>query len=481
MCPCRPVSVVQTAGGLEIEDSLLLSCHYHFIGIGGAGMSALAEVLLSRGCPVSGSDLRDSETVRALRAHGAQVTVGHQQRLSDDVAVVVVSDAIGSTNPELQWARARNLRVLSRADALDQVLSDRKSIAVTGTHGKTTTTGMVSQVLEGCGFDPLTLVGGGIGPKGTTARLGQGEWAVAEACEAFNAFLHLHPRVAVVTNIDADHLDYHGTFDNLLNSFREFIRSLPSDGCLIACQDDPYVRQLTAQSPAPVIGYGLGQGDLRAVGLEHTEAGSSYELIRRGSSFGRVRLSVLGEHNVLNSLAALAVAEHLGINPADAVAALHDFTGVKRRFDPLGCHRGVLVVDDYAHHPREVAATLKAAREGVSSRRLLLVFQPHLYSRTRHFLREFAETLQEPDVLYLTDIFAAREKPDGITTGRTLLLAAEETRQGKPTFYVPKLADLPELLEREAKEGDLVIVMGAGDIREVGEELVSRLSASSGA
>ncbi len=444
-------------------------------------MSAIAQVLLDRGHEVSGSDLRDSQTLTRLRSLGARIGVGHQADLCLGADTLIVSDAIPTTNPELSYARDHSIPILTRAQALACLLEGKRTIAIAGTHGKTTTTGMVSTILESGGLEPLTLIGGELGPEGSTARLGRGTWAVAEACEAFNAFLSLRPQVAVITNVEPDHLDFHKTFANLLRSFRAFVGSVSSDGLVIGCTDSPPVVDLLSQCRARHVSYGLKGGDYTARDLSFSSEGAGYTLMVRGRDEGRVSLAVTGEHNVANSLAALAVAEHTGLGREAAIRGVAGFRGVRRRFDLLGEERGVRVYDDYAHHPTEVRVTLKAARQSLAPRRLILVFQPHLYSRTRLFLKEFAEVLAEPDLLLLTDIYAARERPLEGFTGKALYDAAKAARRTLPTEYHAAPEAVPASLKPRLQAGDVVIVMGAGDIRRVGEALVEMLRRSGSA
>ncbi|HZO91051.1 MAG TPA: UDP-N-acetylmuramate--L-alanine ligase [Chthonomonadaceae bacterium] len=463
--------------------------HLHFLGIGGIGVSALAQVALARGARVSGSDPHaDPQTnpaIRRLLEQGATLYTEHRPaNLSEEVSLVVASAAIAEDNPELREAHRRGLRVISRAEFLGELMAAHKGpkIAVAGTAGKTTTTAMVSFLLQQAKLDPTVFVGGEVPQLGGNVRIG-GETGpfVAEACEAYDSFLYLKPDIAVVANIEADHLDYYGTFDRVMESFLRFVKGVTEGGKLIACVDDPGVRQLLAHAPASlqVVGYGVAQ-----------EAASRAENIApgRGVAFDwitpngqtTVRLRLPGRHNALNALAAATVGWQLGLPMPQIAETLAAFQGVGRRQEILGevaLEGGdLLVMDDYAHHPTKLRATLEALRDAYPDRRLVAVFQPHLYSRTRDFLAGFADALAQADALVVTDIYPAREAPiPGVRAADIVNLAARRNPQA-PAIYLPDKRDIPPMLAALMRPNDLVVFLGAGDIREQGEAFVRLLA-----
>ncbi len=441
----------------------------HLVGIGGAGMSGLARVLARQGVRVTGSDAQDSATLEALRKqHDVVAAAGHDAALVGDADLVVVSAAVRGGNPEVAAARAAGIPIISRAEMLGRLM-DRygRSVAISGTHGKTTTTGMAACVLEDGGLDPTVLIGGDLPRYGGNARVGASDVFLAEACEAYDSFLDLSPQVAVITNIEADHLDYYGDLENVLRSFRRFLSQVAA--LAIVCGDDAnIVRLLSGMKDGPgVLTYGFSEGvTLRAEDLALDGPRPSYGVARRGERLGRVTLSVPGRHNVLNSLAALAVGLHFGVPFARVAAGLGNFTGTGRRFERLGeTADGVLVVDDYAHHPTEIRATLAAARRACPDRRVVAVFQPHLPSRTQDFKMEFAESFADADFVVLTDIYLAREQPlEGVTGAGLAALTADRRGAGHVT-YVGDKTQLPARLCDLLRPGDLLLTLGAGDIR----------------
>jgi UDP-N-acetylmuramate--alanine ligase len=447
----------------------------HFIGIGGVGMSGLARLLLARGIRVTGSDVKETETTEALRREGAQVLIGHRVDNLGEPDRVVYSAAIGKANPELAEARRRGIPAVVRAELLGEVMRDRIGIAIAGTHGKTTTTAMVASIFLRAGADPSILIGGDWAPIGSNARAGRGRFFIAEACEAFDSFLELHPHIAVVTNIEADHLDWHKSEEGVVEAFRRFLGQMDAAGCAIVGRDDLRVQRLLPTIPARVLTFGLEDGaELTARDLDPDRGLPRFTVLWRRSVLGEVRLNVPGRHNVLNALAALGVALEVGLPFSAAREALAEFSGVGRRFERLGLERGVLVIDDYAHHPTEIAATLAAARAALD-RRLIAVFQPHLYSRTQLLLPQFARAFRDADQVIITEIYPAREKPIPGIDGR---LVAEEIARAdprRPVTFIGGPADLLDYLLERARPGDAVLTMGAGDIREVGENLVRAL------
>ncbi len=466
--------------GISFETSQLVQLleridTIHFVGIGGIGMSALAQYLLSKGKKVTGSDLYESEITEGLQRRGAQITFGHSPENIDDAQLVVVTAAIPGDNPEVLSARGRGIPLVTRAQLLGAIMHSHKGIAITGTHGKTTTTAMLGYLLHQEGWDPTVFVGGEVRQWGGNCRIGQSEWLVTEACEAYDSFLQLHPYLAVITNIEPDHLDYYQDFLHLLKSFKQFIAQVSPEGGIVACGDDPSVRDLLKGVPVPVLYYGFSErNDLRP-GLIQTGPWSiQYELYYHNQQITRVKLSLPGRHNVLNSLAALGAGYVLGLSLPQLAHQIADFQGVARRFEKLAEVGGILVIDDYAHHPTEIRATLQTALGSLQPKRLFAVFQPHLFSRTKDFLSDFARELALADVIILTDIYPAREKPIPGVTGEIL---AEEVRRITPSkevrFISPK-EEIPYALLPELRSGDLVLLLGAGNIRQEGETL-SRL------
>jgi len=460
----------------------------HFIGIGGAGQSGLARVLARRGTRVTGSDARESATLTALRREaGIHATVGHAAENVQGATLVVASAAIKRDNPEILAAQEQNIPVISRAEMLGRLMAQYpRSVAIAGTHGKTTTTGMTALALDAAGLDPTTLIGGDLPAWGGNARLGRGETFLTEACEAYDSFLDLDPMLAVVTNIEADHLDYYGDLDNVLRSFRKFLSQVT--GTAILCADDPNVRLLAGEmqnaDTAPrIVTYGAeGGAMLQAVNIALAGSAPSYTAVWQGAALGRVTLRVPGLHNVVNSLAALAVGLLLEAPFAPLAEGLGAFAGTGRRFERLGeTSGGVLVIDDYAHHPTEIKATLAAARQAYPERRLVAVFQPHLPSRTRDLKAAFAESFADADTVVLTDIYLAREQPLEGVTGAALAALTADRRGAECVTYVADKDALPARLLDMVRPGDLVLTLGAGDIRAAGEGLLARDAARAAA
>ncbi len=444
----------------------------HFVGIGGIGMSGIAEVLLTLGYRVSGSDLKESEATRRLVSLGAQVWYGHEAGHVGESDVVVISSAVRPTNPEVVAARQRSVPVIPRAEMLAELMRLKYGVAVAGSHGKTTTTSLVATVLRHAGLDPTAVVGGRLPQLGSNARLGQGEILVAEADESDGSFMKLAPAVAIVTNIDPEHLDHYGSMDALKQTFVEFINKVPFYGLAVLCVDHPTVQALLPQVDKRYVTYGLAPlATYRAADLAFSALQSSFTAVSRGRELGRVVLPMPGRHNVLNALAVLAVAEFLGVGFDVYREALATFQGVGRRFTVRGEARGVMVVDDYGHHPAEVRATLEGARAGFRDRRIVVAFQPHRYTRTRDLLAEFACAFNEADLVYVCDVYAAGEEPiPGATSER---LVAEMRASGHPgAVHVGRRADAAAAIVPELRDGDIVITLGAGDVWQVGEEIL---------
>jgi UDP-N-acetylmuramate--alanine ligase len=454
--------------------------HIHFVGIGGVGMSGIAEVLLTLGYRVTGSDARRSDTVERLERLGAKVYLGHEATHVEGAQVVVYSSAVARDNVEVQAARQRGVPVIGRAEMLAELMRLKYGIAIAGTHGKTTTTSMVAAVLGAGGFDPTVVVGGRVHGLGANARLGQGEFLVAEADESDGSFLKLSPTIAVVTTVDAEHLDHYPDLDAIVSAFLVFVNKVPFYGAAVVCLDDPNIQRMIPRIEKRVVTYGLEAGaDLLARRLSFAETRSEFEAVHRGKSLGRVTLQVPGRHNVLNALAAAAVGLDLEM-PFDRIqAALASFAGVQRRFQIRGEARGVLVVDDYGHHPAEIRATLAAAKAGFD-RRVITVFQPHRYSRTQHLLNDFLTAFYQSDVLIVMDIYAAGEAPIPGVHARNLADGIAAHGHREVLYLGGDRAAIVDYLYESTRSGDLVLTLGAGDVGLLGGELLTRLGPDPG-
>ncbi|HXG57584.1 MAG TPA: UDP-N-acetylmuramate--L-alanine ligase [Thermoanaerobaculia bacterium] len=438
--------------------------HIHFVGIGGIGMSGLAGIVAGEGVAVSGCDLKRSAVTERLEDRGIPVSIGHDPAHLDGVDLLVVTSAVRGHNPEVSTARVRRIRVMKRAELLGEIVNGHRSIGIAGTHGKTTTSAMVACILDEAGLDPTVLIGGVLRNFGTNARRGSGEYLVVEADEYDRTFHYLHPEIAVVTNIEPDHLEYYGSFEAIVEAFGLFLEGIAPGGLVIGCVDDPAVAKLLARPLQRVVRYGLSEpAELRATNVDFSDRGSSFDV----PGVGFFRLFVPGEHNVRNALAAIGVARELGIDPATIAAALAKFLGVDRRFQILGDYAGATIVDDYAHHPTEIRATLEAARRAYPGRRLVALFQPHLYSRTRDFAGEFAEALAIADVPIVAPIYAAREQPIEGISARLIADAAPGIE-----FLDRSNAQIFNEMRRRLRAGDVFITMGAGDVNEIAEMLV---------
>jgi UDP-N-acetylmuramate--alanine ligase len=446
--------------------------HIHFVGIGGVGMSGIAEILLNLGFTVSGSDLEKGASTERLAARGAKIRIGHAAKHVSGCDVVVVSSAIDSGNPEVVAARRKGIPVIPRASMLGELMRFRTGIAVAGAHGKTTTTSLVGAVLQEAGCDPTIVVGGRVKSLKTNVRLGQGELLVAEADESDGSFVHLTPVFAIITNIDAEHLDFYGSLDRIYDAFVRFARSVPFYGAIICCIDDPRLRTILPRIERRIVTYGFDAGaDVRGTLIESGPRGTLFSYTVRGKRRGRLHLGVPGSHNVLNALGVCALAEEIDIAPRHLRKAFAEFEGVARRFEIKGERGGVLYVDDYGHHPTEVAATVRTARE-VFKRRIVVVFQPHRYSRTRDLHEKFGGAFGDADELFLTEIYPAGERPIKGITGELIYHAVR--RNGKPRVsYVPKWDDLKATVRDSLRPGDVVVTLGAGNIYKLGEELLA--------
>ncbi|HKM38963.1 MAG TPA: UDP-N-acetylmuramate--L-alanine ligase [bacterium] len=447
----------------------------HFIGIGGTGMSAIAKVLLEAGNTITGSDLRISEATERLSAQGADIHLGHRKENLRYPDLVVVSSAIPTDNVEVMTAYKRGIKVMQRGEMLAELMSQRKGIAIAGAHGKTTTTSMASLVLEKAGLDPTVLIGGELNDIGGNAKLGRGEYLIAEADESDGSFLKLRPHIAVVTNVEDDHLDYYGSLDNIVAAFKSFIERIPTTGAAIICADNCNAMKIAAAAnTSRRITFGTrGPADYEARSIKFKSLASSCQIWEQGQYLGSLRLMVPGVHSILNALATVALARQVGVDFDVIRGALATFRGVQRRFQHLGTVNGVYVVDDYGHHPTEIAATLSAAKQGRFNR-IICVFQPHRYSRTKFLHREFGTAFHEADLLIITDIYPAGEAPMAGVSSQ-LIVDAVVAESGPDTVLIPALKDVVPYLLKLVKPGDMVLTLGAGNIFQAGVELVQGL------
>jgi len=457
----------------------------HFVGVGGAGMGGIAEVLANLGYEVSGSDIAENSVTQRLEGLGVRIAREHAAANAADADVVVVSSAIGDDNPEVVEARSRRIPIVPRAEMLAELMRFRFGIAVAGTHGKTTTTSLVAAVLAEGDLDPTWVVGGRVNSSASHAKLGAGKYLVAEADESDASFLYLQPVIAVVTNIDTDHLGtYGGDFRKLISTFAEFLHHLPFYGLAVLCVEDETVRDLMEQVARPVRSYGLDESaDVRASELRFEGSGSRFVVHLPGGTSFEVRLNMPGRHNVLNALAAITVAHELGVGEEAIKRALDGFQGIRRRFQDYGdipvAGGKVRLIDDYAHHPTEILATLDAVRSAWPERRLLVVFQPHRYTRTRDLFDDFASVLNQADALVLLDVYAATEDVIPDADGRALCRALRARGKLEPVF-VETVEDLPEVLGDLVETGDLLLTLGAGSIGAAAATLPTRLVAGGG-
>ena len=454
----------------------------HFVGIGGSGMSGIAEVLLNLGYQITGSDLGENAATRRLAELGAGVSLGHAAENVTQTDVVVVSTAVGNNNPEVLAARARRIPLVPRALMLAELMRLKQGIAIAGTHGKTTTTSLVASVLAEAGLDPTFVIGGRLTSAASNARLGAGDYIVVEADESDASFLHLQPMIAVVTNIDADHMEtYQHDFARLKQAFIAFLQNLPFYGAAVLCTDDKHVREILPFVSKPILSYGFGADAMvRAENVSHCGGKMRFHAVREaGSRVLDVTLNLPGRHNVQNALAAIAVATELGLADAAIVKALAEFRGVGRRFqsyDAIPAKGGgsFTLIDDYGHHPAEMQATLDAARGAFPGRRIVLAFQPHRYTRTRDLFEDFVKVLSGADALLLAEVYPAGESPIVAADGRTLARAVRVAGRVEPVF-VENIADMPAAIRAAARDGDVVVTMGAGSIGAVPAMLAQTL------
>ncbi|HEY3307711.1 MAG TPA: UDP-N-acetylmuramate--L-alanine ligase [Desulfuromonadaceae bacterium] len=448
----------------------------HFVGIGGIGMSGIAEVLLNLGYKVSGSDLRQSDTTERLAGIGGEIYIGHARQNLTNVDVVVTSTAVQEDNPEVLEARERLVPVIPRAEMLAELMRMKYGIAIAGTHGKTTTTSMVATILTQGGIDPTIVIGGKLNTLGSNAKLGQGKFLVAEADESDGSFLKLSPTIAVVTNIDADHLDFYtGGISQIKDTFVDFINKIPFYGLAVLCLDDVNIADIIPLVKKRFVTYGLSaQADIRATHVKLVGGKTSFVAHYKGYRMGEISFAMPGAHNVLNALACIAVAMELDI-PFDQIQeGFATFGGVGRRFQVKGEIKGIMVVDDYGHHPVEIKATLSAAKSGWPERRLVVAFQPHRYTRTKELFDDFVKCFYDADVLVLTDIYAASEEPIPGISAEALVNTIKKHGQRDVT-YIADRESLPEYLSSIVQPGDIVMSLGAGNIWQAGEGLLKRL------
>jgi UDP-N-acetylmuramate--alanine ligase len=450
--------------------------HIHMVGIGGTGMNGIAEVLLNLGYKVSGSDLQENEATQRLARLGAVIAIGHRAENVKAADVVVISSAIREDNVEVERARARLIPVIPRAEMLAELMRMKYGIAVAGSHGKTTTTSMTALVLEAGGFDPTIIVGGRLNTIGANAKLGEGDFIVAEADESDRSFLYLSPFIAVLTNIDEEHLDQYQSLDDIKKTFVNFANKVPFYCPVILCLDDPNLQGVIPEIERRIITYGLSaQSDIYARDPEFDGFRSSSVLFHKGKTLGRLRLQVPGLHNILNAMAATAVGLDLEMRPETILEALANYTGTGRRFEHRKTVRDIMIIEDYAHHPTEIKATLEAAKRGWA-RRVVVVFQPHRYTRLSKLMTEFAKSFNQADVLVVTEIYPAGEDSIPGVSGQALF---DEIRQfgHKRVCFEPDIKQIPALLEKIAVPNDLLLVLGAGNINRIIPEIIARLEA----
>jgi len=460
---------------IKVPEMRRVRC-IHFVGIGGAGMGGIAEVLLNEGYEITGSDIGENPVVKRLRDLGANITIGHHQDNVNGASVIVVSTAINKDNPELLQARKLRVPVVRRAEMLAELMRFRHGVAIAGTHGKTTTTSLIASIFAEGELDPTFVIGGLLNSAGTNARLGTSRYLIAEADESDASFLHLQPMVSVITNIAEDHMEtYQGDFEKLKDTYIEFLHNLPFYGLAVVCIDNPVVRELLPRISRQVITYGFSDdADVKATNYQQTGGVSSFSVERAGHPILELSVNLPGQHNVLNALASIAVATDEGVSDQAIDNALAKFAGIGRRFEQLAdfkTEQGEMVlVDDYGHHPREVQATIKAMRNGWPEKRLVMVFQPHRYSRTRDLYEDFVEVLSDVDSLFLLDVYAAGETPILNADSKSLARSIRQRGQVEPV-YVSDVEKLPELLLAQLQDNDMVITQGAGNIGAISKSL----------
>jgi len=452
--------------------------HIHFIGIGGAGMSGLASILLDLDYKVSGSDIKASKITKRLEDKGATIFYSHHQDHIKGADLLVISTAISQDNPEIQAARTQNIRVIRRAEMLAQIVENKKLIAVSGTHGKTTTTSMISLILERGGFDPLIVVGGEVINFGGNAKMGGGSYAIAEADESDGSFLKLNPFLAVVTNIEDDHLDYYGNMENASRDFSQFINKISDNGFAVLCKDCQNICELIKYCKKKIITYGVyTEADIVAKEVELKVLSSTSQVYWGKKKLGELHLNVSGYHNISNALASIAVTRELGMDFEKVASILETFAGVERRMQIVAqLNEEILVMDDYAHHPTEIRVTLRAIKESWQDRRIIVVFQPHRYTRTKILAHKFGEVFEDADKVIINDIYSANEPPIFGITGKTIFDQVVKANGHSDLRYIPEKSATLEYLTKVIKPRDIIITMGAGDVWMIGRELIKKLS-----
>lgn len=478
----KPLSQLKHAGSMmaEVPEMRRIS-RIHFVGIGGSGMCGIAEVLINQGYQVSGSDIQRNTTTERLKALGAEVFEGHRTENVSRADVVVVSSAIDETNPEVAEARANRIPIVPRAEMLAEIMRYRHGIAIAGTHGKTTTTSLIASVLAEAGMDPTFVIGGRLNSAGTNAKLGGSRYLVAEADESDASFLHLTPMISVVTNIEADHMHtYGGDFSRLKQTFIDFLHNLPFYGAAVMCLDDPVVREILPDVSRSVITYGVSEdADVKAVNITQDGLVNKFDVLRKGKADElHIELKMPGHHNVLNALATIAVATDEGVEDLAIQKALSSFEGVGRRFQVYGHYPldtgEVMLVDDYGHHPSEVEATINAIRKGWPDKRLVMIYQPHRYSRTSDLYEDFVKVLSDVDVLLLMEVYPAGEKPIPGADSRSLCRSIR-LRSGSEPIFIESMDEVESVLENVLQQDDLLLTQGAGNVGMLAPRLVKNL------
>ena len=445
----------------------------HFIGIGGIGMSGIAEILINLGYDVSGSDLRESEQTKRLRQLGATIYIGHYPSNIKDYHVVVTSSAISKNNPEIIEAKKRKIPVIHRSEMLAELVRLKHGIGVAGTHGKTTTSSMLAYVLYHGGLNPTAVVGGKVLNFGSNARIGEGQYFVFEADESDGSFIKLLPTIGIVTNIDADHLDHYKYFEGIKEAFITYMNNIPFYGYSVVCMDDPVVAEVLPRIERPYVTYGFNTGaHFKATNIKLLNGSTRYSCYYNDKLLGEIVLNLLGKHNIINSLAVVAVALELGLTFGVIAEAIAQFQGVGRRLEKIGETNGIIVVDDYGHHPTEIRATLDALKQ--LGKRVIVVFQPHRYTRTQYLYDEFGQAFTMADELFLTEIYPAGEEPiEGVSSN--LIQQSVKKHEGRDVVVIPHLDQVPDYICSIVKEGDVIVTLGAGDIYKVGHTILSML------
>ena len=447
---------------------------YHLIGIGGISMSGIASYLLHKGYRVSGSDVKDNHLLENLRKEEVEIYIGHYASNLNDVDFVVVSSAIPEDNVELTYARDQGIPILKRAELIAQFMDKKKGIAISGTHGKTTTTSMLSMILNKAETSPTVMLGGELSNIGGNLQIGTGEYFLAEADESDGSLLYFNPLLVIVTNIELDHLDYYDSQVKLLNTFQKFINNIPENGQAVLCAEDENIQKLIAYGDERIMTYGFTKGNIRARDIKLLPFGSYFTVEYNNNKLGTINLRIPGKHNILNALATIGASMYLGLSFTDIQKALKSYSGVKRRFEKKGLIGDILVVDDYAHHPTEIKAVLQATQK-TGYERIIAVFQPHRYTRTKHLLKEFSKAFDLADHLIITDIYSAGEKPiKGINSKKLFDKTAKNSSDIK-IDYIKKLADVTQYLQQIIKPKDLILTIGAGDVYKVGEMLIKNM------